>query len=141
MHTLQHNYLAKRWNMPGSQANIYLKSGLGITEKDSDIDQAVFIGSSSDYETRRFFISYENRYINAGDIEKNFSQHTQIGVAPYIGDYKDLHTWLMLRTHHDPTDDDKITVTPLIRFFKATALLEVGVSNKKDLLLNTIWRF
>lgn len=144
--TLQVNNLLKRWNKPDSQANLYLKSGVGVAysdagEFDSEIEPAVFTGIATDWEDRRYFISYENRYVEAGDIYGGFHQHARVGIAPYIGDYGDLHTWLMLQVEHEPEDKNKFTVTPLVRFFKGVHLMEAGMSNHGDVLFNYVIRY
>lgn len=146
INALQLNNLVKRWNMPDAQANIYLKSGAGIAysdfgDFDNEVDAVAFTGISADWENRRFFISYENRYTEAGDIADFYMQSARVGVAPYIGDYNDLHTWLMIETEHSPEDDDKLTITPMVRFFKDVHLVEAGMSNHGELLFNWVIRY
>ncbi len=148
LHTLQMNNLLKRWNNRNSQGNIYLKSGFGLAHRhQNDLDAAVepagFTGIAADWENRRFFVSYENRGIAAGDIDHFFLQRARIGIAPYIGDYGDLHSWLMIEIEHEPEDmrGNPVTVTPLLRFFKGTHLVEMGASNKGEVLFNWIIRF
>jgi len=143
---VQMNNLIKRWNNDGSQANIYLKSSIGVAYSDADefdgeIDAAGFTGIAADWEDRRYFISYENRYFEAGDIHDGYHQSGRVGIAPYIGDYGDLHTWLMLQVSHEPEADEKITVTPLVRFFKDVHMMEAGVSNQGNVLFNYVARF
>lgn len=145
-HGLQLNYLTKRWNKPASQANIYLKSSVGIAYSDhetfdSATEFAGFVGVSTDWENRRFFTSYESRFYNAGEIERFFSQKARLGVAPYIGDYGDLHTWLMLQVDHHPEKDDPVTLTSLIRLFKGDYLTELGINEDGDALFNLVVRF
>lgn len=98
MHSLQVNNLVKRWNNPDSQANFYLKSGVGYAVTDGQTEQspAAFTGIATDWEDRRYFVSYENRFVHAGDVATKFSQNARVGITPYIGDFGDLHTWLMI---------------------------------------------
>ena len=129
LNAVQVNNLLKRWNTPDSQANLYLKSGFGVAYSDAgDFDAttsaAGFVGISADWEDRRYFVSYENRYTGAGKIADFFQQSARVGWAPYEGDYGDLHTWLMLRVEHMPEADDRFTVTPLIRVFKMFTCLK-----------------
>lgn len=145
-HGAQLNYLVNRWNQPNSQANLYLKSAAGIAYRDyqrfdDKTEPAAFTGIAMDWENRRFFTMYENRYTYAGDISKFFVQKARVGIAPYIGDYGDLHTWLMLQVDHNPSKRDNVTVTPLVRMFKGEYLAEAGVSNKGDVLFNWVVRF
>ena len=102
---------------------------------------AGFTAIAADWEDRRFFTSYEGRLTYAGDIDKFFMQKARVGVAPYIGDYGDLHTWLMLQVDHNPKKTDTVEITPLIRLFKGVNLVEVGANTKGDVLLNWVMRF
>lgn len=145
-HALQVNHLLKRWNQPDAQANIYLKSGLGVAVDNRDRYQRstepyAFSGLAIDWENRRWFTMYENSYRSAGDFDEHFNQSATLGLAPYVGEYGDLHTWLMVKTEHQPGQDDKVMVTPFVRFFKGTWLWEVGVSDEGDVLFNWIKRF
>ncbi len=141
VNALQMNNLLKRWNNEESQANLYLKSGIGIAHGDHETSPAAYTGLATDWEDRRFFASYENRYTEAGDVDDFFTQSARVGVAPYIGNYGDIHTWLMLEVSHAPENDEKITITPLVRFFKGVQLLEAGMTNHGEVLLNAIYRF
>ncbi len=126
-----HQYnLLKRWNMPDSQGNLYLMSGAGVAYDRDHSTAAVEAGIQADWEDRRFYTSYSNRLMNAGGIDRGFEQKARVGIAPYIGEYGDLHTWLMLQVEHTPEESDEFTVTPLVRLFKGTNLAEVGVSDK-----------
>lgn len=146
LNAVQMNNLLKRWNEKDSQANLYLKSGVGAAYSDrGDFDgetgAAGFTGIAADWENRRFFTSYENRYTEAGRIANFYTQSARVGVAPYIGDYGDLHTWLMVQVEHSPESKDNFTVTPLVRFFKDVHLLEAGMSNRGEILFNYVFRY
>ncbi|MEM9157500.1 MAG: hypothetical protein AAGB46_00520 [Verrucomicrobiota bacterium] len=146
VHAVQLNHLLKRWNQTESQGNLYLKSGLGVSKSgvqafEDEWDEAGFVGFSADWENRRFFTSYGSRYTHAGDFAGFFSQSARLGVAPYLGGYGDLHTWFMLHVDHMPEDDDPLKVTPLVRLFKGVHLVEAGVSDGGDFLLNYVLRF
>ena len=140
---LQYNRLLKRWNGPASQANAYLKLGAGEAEPfgDESGELSGFAGLAADWETRRWFASYEAR---ATDYAGNSSvRHSgRIGVAPYIGDFGDLHTWLMLQVDNHPEADEPTTTTPLVRFFKGVQMVELGYTlESEELLANWIIRF
>lgn len=140
-HSAQLNYLAKRWNAPTSQANLYLKTGAGVAYSnfgsfDGETEPTGFVGITFDWEDRRYFSSYETRAYYARDIDKFFVQKARVGITPYIGDYGDIHTWLMLQVDHTPGKDNKITVTPLVRMFKGEYLVEAGISDDGDVLFN-----
>lgn len=146
INAIQMNNLLKRWNNPDSQANLYLKSGLGIAhsnagEFDGDTSAAGFTGIAADWENRRFFVSYENRYTEAGRMDDFYMQSARVGITPYVGDYGDLHTWVMLQVEHNPEAQDNVTVTPLVRLFKDVHLLEAGMNNRGEVLFNYIYRY
>jgi len=146
LNAVQMNNLLKRWNERDSQANLYLKSGLGVVhtfddKKDGETTVAGFTGVAADWENRHFFTSYENRYTEVGKIDNFYQQSARVGWAPYEGDYGDLHTWLMLQVEHMPEADNKFTVTPLIRLFKDVHLLEAGMNNHGEILFNYVFRY
>ncbi len=146
LHAFQINKLLKRWNRTESQANFYLKSGLGVAYSDlgvfdNESGASAFTGIAVDWEDRRRFISYENRFTDIDGIDDFFQQSARIGWAPYQGDYGDLHTWLMLQIEHMPDASDETTITPLVRLFKDVHLLEFGVSNHRKVLFNYIFRY
>ena len=69
-------------------------------------------------------------------LQNIFSRRLGFGIAPYIGDYGDLHTWVMLQIQHTPKlETEEINVTPLLRFFKNVYLVESGVSLDGEIIL------
>ena len=145
-HGIALNNLLYRANNKDSQANFYLLSAGGIAYSDygkfsSKTEAAGFTGIEADWENRRFFTSYTNRLMYAGDIDKEYREKARVGIAPYIGEYGDLHTWLMVQVDHDPSDRHEYTVTPLVRLFKGTTLAEAGVSNRGTILVNFMHTF
>lgn len=140
---LQYNRLVKRWNGPQSQANFYAKFGVGQADPfgDAEAELAGFIELAVDWETRRWFTQYR---IRATDFADNQSVHhsARLGVAPYIGDYGDLHTWLMVQVENHPERDKPITTTPFIRLFKGVQMVELGYTvEQNEWLANWIVRF
>lgn len=140
---IQLNNLVKRWNMKDSQGNIYLKSSFGNANKSGQNQLYGFVGMASDFETRKYFISYENRYYKSdGDIISQFQQSARFGIAPYVANYGNLHTWLMLEIMHVPKfTGNELILTPLVRFFESSYLVEFGFSSNKKILFNFIKRF
>jgi len=145
----QYTRLLKRWNTRESQANLYFSSGVGAAFSSGDDDftpegaaqAAGFVGVSADWETRRLFASYATRTFVAGGIPDRFTQTARLGFAPYVADYGKLHTWLMVEVAHRPGNEDEISVTPLIRFFKSTFLFEAGISDRGEARFNATFRF
>lgn len=148
LHSAQLNYLVNRWNKPSSQANLYFKSGLGVIDNSNnplgESDQNTgFYGLAFDWEDRRYFASYENRYYQteSGAIDDFYMHSARVGIAPYIGKYNDLHTWIMLQLDHHSEKQDELVITPLLRFFKNQYLAEIGINQDGEGLFNLIIRF
>lgn len=139
--TGQLNYLVRRWNGEASQGNVYLKSGIGVSYDGGDFEPAAFTGVALDWEDRRYFIAYENRFFHAGGNGKFVKHKARVGIAPYIGDYGDLHTWLMVQVDYDAGADDNFSATPLVRLFKGVDMVEAGYNLDDGLLFNYIHRF
>ncbi|MEO0833455.1 MAG: hypothetical protein AAFY13_09180 [Pseudomonadota bacterium] len=152
---VQATWLAKRWFGEHYQANVYATGGLGVTapvgaridSRGRSTAPAAFAGLIADWETRRFFVSYRNRLLTSETLGDDFSnrqffQAARVGVAPYVGDTGDLHTWLMVEVDHRPNNREPVGVTPLVRFFKGAALLELGWSvTDGQPLVNFTYRF
>jgi hypothetical protein len=143
---VQPTWLAKRWFGQDFQANAYLTGGLGlatgINGNAMESDAAYFAGVMADWETRRQFLSYEARFLDAGHFGDNFMQAGRVGWAPYEGDTGDLHTWLMVEVDHRPEARESVGITPLIRFFKNTLLVELGYNmTEHQPLANFTFRF
>ena len=150
----QLNLLIKRWNNKRSQANIYLKSFWGLTfqnvseSKKLEAAPAGFIGLQADWENRRFYTAYENRfyYLYHQNILK---QSFRIGLAPYLADYGGFHTFLIVEVEvsgnlsifDKNTQPADVLIIPMLRFFKGDYLIEMGLSHKKDAALNIMARF
>ena len=137
----QVNTLLKRWNMPDGQANIFNMTGAGVSNYKGDDQFSAWTGFLADYETRRVFTSYEVRGMYAGDIEKSVWQRARVGVAPYVAGYDDLNTWFMVQVDDHPAKNDTVVVTPLVRFFYKTALVEAGYSSNDHVMFNWVMQF
>ena len=137
----QVNTLIKRWNFPGAQGNIFNMSGAGVSRLDGDDEFSAWTGFLADYETRRIFTSYEARFMYAANIETSAWQRARVGFAPYVANYEDLNTWFMLQVDHHPAKDETLVVTPLVRFFYKTTLIEAGYSSNDHVMFNWVLQF
>lgn len=142
----QATYLVNRWFGENYQGNLYAFAGAGVAEgindNPADAEFASFAGVMADWETRRWFVSYTARGFDAGDIDASFAHRGKVGVAPYVGNTGDLHTWLMVEVDHRPDNEAPVGVTPMVRLFKGAALVELGWSVTDDQpLINFAYRF
>ena len=126
-HFLQGNYLVERFNNIDSQANIYLKTGIGTStylESDKDYNKSYFISGSADWETQKLYSNYEVRYSDIENIEDFILHSGALGFAPYVGNYGDLHTWVLYAfQYNEDKNKNKLTHGPKLRFFKNTNLI------------------
>ena len=117
--SIRSTYLLDRKNTKASQRNLYLTASIS-TKSDDDL----YYGVHGDWETRRYFTSFSIHDKRAS--QKDYTENEfQIGIAPYLGEYNQLHTWIMLKSKED-TRDDKWKTYPFIKLFKGDFLLEVG---------------
>ena len=127
-------YLLNRKNTQYSQRNLYFQSGIsskGIENK--------FYGLHGDWETRRWFAGFgykkvENEIIDFED------QYLQIGLAPYLGEYGDFHTWIMVKSKKNDLLKNWSTF-PVLKFFKGNFLIEFGYNDKTEWDSLLIYRF
>ena len=129
----RHTYLLDRKNTQHSQRNLYFQSGLSTGGNDE-----YFYGLLGDWETRRYFIGFGAQEFKSN--ARNYSkQFIQIGFAPYLGAYGDLHSWLMVKSKRTDLTDEWNTY-PVIKFFKGDYLLEFGVDENDKLDLHFMIR-
>lgn len=138
--------LAKRWNMPGAQANIFWMAGAGVAYDDAaslggSAEPAAYLGFEADWENRRFYTLYQARAFWAENIDRTISLRLRFGVAPYIAEAGQLHTWAILQIDHEPEADNPVSVSPVIRLFRGTTLVEAGVSLDGDAFASLMFYF
>ncbi len=137
----QFNILVKRWNLPDGQGNIFSMTGVGTVVDSGTPRFAAWTNVLADYETRRIFTSYEVRFMHARAVENSIWQRARVGMAPYLANYNDLNTWLMVQVDHHPAKNYTTTVTPLVRFFYKTLLVEAGYSTRGTAMFNLVRQF
>lgn len=138
--------LAHRTNAADAQGNVYVTGVVGAASQDRaslgrDTGAAASALVEADWENRRLFVLGQARGFAADGIDRTMSYRGRVGVAPYVAEYGDLHTWLMLQVDHKPEADEPVTVTPLVRLFKGPVLIEAGASLKGDGFANLMIYF
>jgi hypothetical protein len=140
------NYLAKRINKKHSQANFYFKGGMGLLntsyENYNNKNELVsYAEYALDWETRRYFKSYTVTFMKSETVDSTIMQKSRVGFAPYIVGYGGLHTWLMYELQNMPENETTIISNFILRLFKSTNLLELGIDENKNTTLNFVKRF
>ncbi len=103
---LEGNFLVKRWNELGSQANLYLGAQGGL-QNGRSIGGAMV---EADWESREYYISSKYQYIDSNNLLR-----ARLVFAPYLAHYNDLNTWFILEYDYMSLDK-KDDITPLLRF-------------------------
>ena len=128
-------YLVNRKNTNISQRNLYFQSGVLVDDADG-----FFYGIHGDWETRRWFSGFGYKDTKNAFGQDYTDQYIQLGVAPYIGDYGDLHTWIMIKTKKNSLTNTQSTY-PELKFFKGPTLVKFGYSDKTEWDLHFMYRF
>jgi len=127
-------YLLDRKNTLHSQRNLYLQAGISTEGLGHH-----FAGVHGDWETRRWFSGFGLKTVETKTA--NYSEtFVQIGLAPYLGEYGDLHTWLMLKSKRD-TRLRGWSTYPVLKFFKGNLLLELGYDPEIEWDSHLMYRF
>ena len=127
-------YLLNRKNTRYSQRNLYFQSGVSSKGLNNN-----FIGVHGDWETRRWFIGFGYKKVS-NDIIEYDDKFLQLGVAPYLGEYGDFHTWVMVKSKKNDLLESWSTF-PVLKFFKGNFLIEFGYNNKTEWDSHLMYRF
>lgn len=124
------NLLAKRWNLPGAQANVFVWGGLGNATGNDFAGSTLSrnIGFQADYETRRVYSSFRSD-LQESDRFSHRIDTVQLGWAPYAHDYDTLATWIVVqgRQYTGGLYDGTETAL-LVRLFKGGTWVEIGAT-------------
>ena len=95
------------------------------------------IGFQTDWESQQLYTQANIDAYFTNDTYYIIS--TRIGIAPYIGNYKDIHTWLILQLNdYIKNNVHQISVLPVIRLFKHNFLVEFGSNFDSNYLINVM---
>ncbi len=127
-------WLARRWNQPHSQGNLFLWGGLGHAWTDQGSGFARHLGFQADWETRRVYTAAMSD-LHDGSGWRHRNDTIALGVAPFEHDFERTAVWLVgkgMRT--TGMIDDKPKAALVLRLFNPRWWLELGVdSNGKPL--------
>jgi len=164
------NLLAKRWNMAGAQANVFVWGGLGNAylggwtylpsqpppsghDHGPPIDSpdpvvvpsrqsfSYNAGGQIDYETRRIYVSFKTD-LHDSDLFWHRADTLQFGIAPYEHDTNTLATWFVISGRNYTGDMHEDTeLAFLLRFFKKRAWLEAGATTEGKIQAMAMFSF
>jgi hypothetical protein len=137
------NLLAKRWNLPAAQANVFVWGGLGRAIG-NDFDGGTLArnaGFQTDYETRRVYASFRSD-LQESDRFSHRIDTLQLGWAPYAHDYNTLATWFVVQERRYSGDlFDGTETALLVRFFKGGTWVDVGATTDGKLQAMAMFNF
>lgn len=127
---IQHNWLLKRWNLPGAQANVYTGFGAGAAKREGDSAEPAGVGYfRADYETRRVYTAFDTKGM-ASEAFKRGIFSAEAGFAPYLAEFDELNTWIILQTKYSTGMEDEFNLIPKLRFFKNNVFVELGATHR-----------
>jgi hypothetical protein len=133
--------LLHRWNQKHFQANLYAYGGVGRAWAN---DKSRWMGSYSieaDAEDRRYYTSLQFSEMRMSNFRNQQTYRARVGFAPYLADFDEWATWLIVEYDYRPEAPQEHSVTPLIRLFYRNALIEAGSSVRGDWMLNMMIHF
>jgi hypothetical protein len=136
----QATWLVNRWNMPSSQANLYVAGMAGGATGDFQ-GPAGYVEAQTDWENRRVMLMGMARFTAIDGWGTGSMQMARIGWAPYAGRYGDPHLWLFAQVMRDSRMKDSVQPAFVARLFYRTFLFEAGVTDRGGAIVNTIIRF
>jgi hypothetical protein len=140
---LRANLLAKRWNMPGAQANVFVWGGVGrATGNDfAGTELARNAGIQADFETRRVYTSFRADLLETDRFSHRIDT-LQLGWAPYEHDYDTLATWFVVQGRRYTGGIAEGTETAfLVRLFKGGTWVEIGATTDGKLQAMAMFNF
>ena len=134
--------LLGRWNLPDSQANVWLLVGLGgIRGNDfSGTRFAYAPGMQVDYETTRIYLAATARLYRAKDLNHDFAS-VRAGFSFYEVDYDEIQPWLVIEARRMHDLSDKTEITPMLRLVHNRFFVEAGVNNTRQARANLMYTF
>lgn len=136
---LKLNHLLLRKNGEDYQANIYLHGGLGGVDQEwgprgtHGIYQA---GIEADWETRKLYTSLKHyEFHSPSKLDMSMTQ-ARLGISPILADFKNLQTWFMVQGMVIDEVNERLMITPMVRFFYHNVLWEMGSSTRGEWMLN-----
>lgn len=122
------NILLRRWIFENSQGNIYLSVHGGTYRQEDAHDGGIIHPQlAMDWESRKLYtaLNFSSfHFTNGGKSVEKWSYRA--GFAPYIVGMDALQTWMIFQFNYFKEVENKVKITPMMRFFYQNALWEVG---------------
>jgi hypothetical protein len=143
---LTYTRLAKRWNMPEAQANVWLLGGLSTATGSEFAGSKTLLspGVQVDYETTRVYVAVQARAYRTTGGTANINHDYvsgRTGFSFYNVDYDEVQQWFIVEARRMKGLSDKTEITPMLRLIHNRYFVEAGVSTEKQARLNFMFIF
>jgi len=139
---LTYTRLAKRWNMPEAQANVWLIGGISALKGNDFAGTRTMLspGVLLDYETTRVYLAATARLYRASNLNHDYAS-ARAGFSFYEVDYDEVQPWFIVEARRMKGLTDKTEITPMLRLIHNRYFVEVGISTDKNARLNFMFIF
>ncbi len=131
----QGSWLIKKFLFDEAQGNIYTTLGGGRSYENDESKGVFTTGLEADFETRRIYTSLKFSGFHAASYDYQMVQG-RVGFAPYVTGFDGIHTWFMVQGMTLRNQENKVEITPMLRFFYQNVLWEVGASTRGNMMFN-----
>ena len=139
---LTYTRLAKRWNMPEAQANVWLLGGVSSAQGNDFSGTRTLLspGIQFDYETTRVYFATTARLYRASHMKHDYSA-LRAGFSFYEVNYDEIQPWFIFEARRMQGLSDKTEMTPMLRLIHNRYFIEAGVSSDKQARFNFMYIF
>jgi hypothetical protein len=143
---LTYTRLAKRWNLPHAQANVWLLGGLSAATGNDFVGSKTMVspGVQVDYETTRLYVAVQARayrtYGAGANVNHDYAS-ARAGFSFYNVDYDEVQPWFIVEARRMKGLSDKTEITPMLRLIHNRYFVEAGVSTEKQARFNFMFIF
>lgn len=139
---LNYTRLAKRWNLPHAQANLWLFAGAGTVRGNDFAGSRTVVspGVQADYETTRVYLAATAKLFRASGLNHDFAS-VRAGFSFYEADYEETQPWFIVEARRVRGLSERTEVTPMLRLIHNRWFLEAGYSNMKQARFNVMYTF
>ena len=139
---LTYTRLAKRWNMPHAQANVWLVGGVSALKGNDFAGTRTMLspGVLVDYETTRVYLAATARLYRATNLNHDYAS-ARAGFSFFDADYDEVQPWFIVEARRMKGLSDKTEITPMLRLIHNRYFVEVGMSTDKNARFNFMFIF
>ena len=139
---VQLNHLVHRWLMDGSQGNLYLSLGAGTYDPEVRGGSSEFLGRAeidADWESLKYYTALRYTHLRPDQSSAVDIKQARVGFSPYVLEGEGLNSWFILEWRQ--LGLERREITPFLRMFYKTMLVEFGRSTDGDFKFNFMFHF